>query len=224
MSHKLAKSKIIVFVVLLLLMMLSMYFQDWLTIGNIKQNKASIQRLIDDHYGYSVVLFYLSCVIFVNLPVPLAALIKVLGGYFFGLYLGIFYNITATILACIVGFAISRFFFKDAFEARYYQKLESIENDIERNGFYYFLLLRLVMVMPYFVINVLAGISRISFKDYLFSSCLGVIPASVIYANGGNQLEKIDSIDELFNPELVVSFVLIGLFLMIPVLRKSRAQ
>ncbi|MGR8932599.1 MAG: TVP38/TMEM64 family protein [Gammaproteobacteria bacterium] len=201
--------------------LVSIYFSDLLTIENIKANKIIINEFIETNYIFSVLLFFLSCAVFVNSPVPLAAFIKVLGGYFFGFYLGLVFNIFATVTACIIGFLISRYTFKDIFEKAYYNRLKHIENEIEHNGIYYFLTLRLVMIIPYFIINITAGLSRISFKNYVYSTTIGVIPASIIYANGGSKLEKIDSISELFQYDIIISLALIGLLSLIPVLIKK---
>ena len=208
----------LLFVVFLLI---SLYFSDFLTIENIKQNKFWMKDFIDNNYLLAVLLFFISCIVFVNSPIPFAAAIKILGGFFFGFYNGAMYNIIATIIACLVGFSISRYAFKDVFEKVYYQRLKGIESEIELNGFYYFLTLRLIMVVPYFLINIIAGISRISAKKFLFSTMLGVIPASLVYANGGNKLEKINSIGDLFNFDIVISLVLVAAISMFPILMKK---
>lgn len=199
----------------------AVYFSDQLTLETFKNNKLFIADFIAQNYVLSVMLFFLSCIIFVNSPVPFAAAIKMLSGFFFGFYMGAIYNIAATILACVVGFGISRYAFKDLFERMYYERLQALESEIEENGFYYFLSLRLVMVVPYFLINILAGISRISFKKYLLSSALGVMPASFVYANGGNKLEHINSIDELFSPGMITAILLIALMSLSPLLLKK---
>ncbi len=207
---------------LLLFFIVSISFADYISIENIKNNKLLLTELIDQHYGFSIVIFFACCIVFINSPLPLAALIKILGGFFFGFYHGAFYNITATLIACLVGFAISRYAFKQQFEQAYYQRLRKIENEIEENGFYYFLTLRLMMLIPYFLINIIAGICRISFKKYFFSTLLGVIPSSLIYAHGGHQLEQINSTAELFKSDIVLSLVLIALISLIPLLIKKR--
>lgn len=206
---------------IILFLIASIYFSDQLTIENIKTNNLQIKDFIHNHYAFSVFLFFASCVIFINTPAPFAAIIKILGGFFFGFYMGVVYNIVATIMACLVGFALSRYAFKEIFEAAYYDRLQKVETEIEKNGFYYFLTLRLVMVVPYFLINFMAGISRISFKSYLFSTLLGVMPASVIYANGGNRLEQINSVSELFKSDVVISLALIALFSISPMIIKK---
>ena len=213
--------KIFLIFLLVLFFIISVFSMDFITIDNIKSNKFQIGNFISNNYLISVFLFFISCIFFINSPIPFAAIIKLLGGFFFGFYLGAFYNIIATILSCLIGFWISRYAFKDIFERLYYERLKRIENEIEINGFYYFLSLRLVMVVPYFLINILAGISRISFRKYLFSTTLGVIPASLIYANGGNKLEQINSIHELFRIDIILSLSLVAIIALFPILKKK---
>lgn len=208
-------------ILLVVFLILSAYFSDFITIENVRSNKVWVTEFIKDNYFFSVFLFFISCIVFVNSPVPFAAVIKVLGGFFFGLHMGAIYNIISTVIACLVGFAISRYAFKEMFEKAYFERVKSIETDIETNGFYYFLSLRLVMIVPYFLINILAGISRVSFKKYLFSTLLGVMPSSLIYANGGNKLEQVDSISGLFQSEMIIAIILIALMSIFPVLMKK---
>lgn len=211
--------KVLILSSLILLAIISVFAMDFITIENIKNNKDLLAGFVETQYFLSVLMFFLSCAIFINSPVPLAALVKLLGGFFFGFYWGTFYNIVATILACLIGFSISRYAFKAVFERKYYQKLKVVEKEIEKNGFYYFLSLRLVMLVPYFLINILAGISRISFRHYLYSTCLGVMPASLIYANAGNKLEQIESIQQVFRADVLLAMVLVVVCLLFPILK-----
>ena len=201
---------------IILFLLVSLYLHENLTLESVKNNKTWILAFVDNHYSLSVFLFFTLCAIFINSPVPFAAIIKILGGFFFGPYLGAMYNIVATVFACALGFWISRYAFKEAFEKKYYKRIKVIENKIEENGFYYFLTLRLIMIVPYFLINITAGISRVSFKDFLVSTLLGVIPASFIYANGGKKLEQINTVSELFTTDVAIAILLIASITVIP--------
>lgn len=213
--------KYLLALLLVLFFLISLYFADELNLENFKAHKEVLKQFISNHYLLAVALFFLSCVVFINSPLPLAAVIKVLGGFFFGVTLGALYNILATILACLIGFGISRYAFKDWFEKAYYQRLKAVETDIETNGFYYLLTLRLVMVVPYFLINIIAGISRVSFKKFLFSTVLGVIPASLIYANGGEKLEQLNALSELFRADVLSAWLLVAVLVLLPVIVKK---
>lgn len=211
---------------LLLLVLLGLalhHFSGAPNLADIQLHKQTIGRFIESHYAFSVSLFFMLCVIFINSPLPLAAVVKIMAGYFFGFYAGAVYNVGATLLACMVGFWLSRYAFRRRFEQVFYARLEGLEHEIERNGFYYFLSLRIVMVVPYFLINIIAGLSRLSFKDFLLSTILGVIPASLIYANGGQQLEQIRSAAELFQWNTMGSLALMAFASLLPVWRR-RAQ
>lgn len=186
------------------------------SLNDIKTHRQSIGVFIESHYAISVSLFFMLCVIFINSPLPLAAVMKILSGYFFGFYVGAAYNVGATLLACLVGFWLSRYAFRNRFEQLFYANLKGVEHEIERNGLYYFLSLRIVMVVPYFLINAIAGLSRLSFKDYLLSTLFGVVPASLIYANGGEQLEQIRSAGELIEWDTAGSLALMAIASLLP--------
>ncbi len=217
----LQKSTIFPIIILLSFCAISAVSMDYLTFEKINQHKQQIGEFIQLNYQLSVALFYLACCIFINSPIPLAALFKLLGGFFFGFYLGAFFNITATFLACILGFLLSRYTFKNSFEKKYYHRLKKVEDDIEHNGFYYLLSLRFIMIVPYFLTNILAGISRISFSKYVYSTAIGVIPASLMYANAGSKLEQISSPSELISIEIILAFTLIALLSLLPALHKK---
>jgi len=202
--------------IIVLFFIASLFLYENLTLETIKNNKIWLSSFVNANYSFSVLLFFMFCTVFVNSPVPFAAILKILGGFFFGLYMGAIYNVIATVIACSVGFWISRYALKETFEKKYFERIENIESKIEKNGFYYFLTLRLVMIVPYFLINITGGISRVSFKDFLFSTTLGVIPASLIYANGGNKLEQITSVSDLFSPDLIISILLIASITLLP--------
>jgi uncharacterized membrane protein YdjX (TVP38/TMEM64 family) len=204
-------------VLLSLLLGVAVYHLEMPNLSDILQNKQAISVFIESHYAFSVVMFFLMCVVFINSPIPMAAVMKILSGYFFGFYTGAFYNILATLVACLVGFFLSRHVFKTQFERLFYARLERIEHEIERNGLYYFLSLRIVLVVPCFLINISAGLSRLSFRDYFLSTFLGVLPASLIYANGGQQLEHIRSTSELFEWGTIVSLTLMATISLLPI-------
>jgi uncharacterized membrane protein YdjX (TVP38/TMEM64 family) len=209
---------------LLLLLGIAIYSYRAPSLADIQVHKQAITIFIENHYAVSVSLFFMLCVLFINSPLPLAAVMKILAGYFFGFYIGAAYNIGATLLACLVGFWLSRYAFRSRFEQLFYAQLESVEHEIERNGLYYFLSLRIVMVVPYFLINIIAGLSRLSFKDYLLSTVFGVVPASLIYANGGAQLEQIRSTAELFDWDTVGSLALMAAASLLPAWWQRRSR
>ena len=208
--------KFVLAILLLGLLGLAVYYLEIPSLNDILHHKQVISAFIASHYAFNVALFFVMCLVFINSPLPMAAGMKILSGYFFGFYIGAFYNIFATLVACLAGFLLSRYVFRTQFERLYYQRLEAIEHEIERNGLYYFLSLRIVLVVPYFLINIIAALSRLSLRDYLISTFLGVVPASLIYANGGQQLEHIRSASELFGWHMIGSLALMAIFSMLP--------
>ncbi len=215
------KFKILLITLLIIFFTVSYLSKDILTVENAIENKETIIIFIDENYILSTIIFFILCIILINSPIPLAGFLKLVGGFFFGIYIGAIYNILATTLAGIAGFAISRYALKNTFQKMYSEKLKKMENEIKINGFYYFLTLRLILVIPYFFINIFAGISKISMKKYIASTFLGVIPASILYANAGSQLEKINSVKDIFSFEILIAFTLLILFSLIPLIWKK---
>ncbi len=215
---KLLKEKLftIIFVLFIILVLsISLYYKDSLSLENIKNNKEMLKEIVNENYILSSIIFFLACIIFINSPLPLAAVIKIMGGFLFGFIVGSIYNILATTLACMIGFYLSRYALRNTLHNKFRNHLDSIEHQIEKNGFTYFLTARIILIIPYFLINIIGGLSKIKTKDYFISTILGVIIPSVIYANAGFRLESISKFSDLYSIEMITALFLIASMIII---------
>lgn len=211
------RKKIIQIIILIIFILIISYFaQNYLTFENIKENKEELKTFVTENYIISIILFFISTIILVNTPIPFAAIIKIIGGFLFGITFGFIINIISTLIGAILGFLVSRYLLKDYFEKKYYKRLKSIEDEIETNGFTLFLSLRIILIIPFFLINIIGGISRISLKRYSFATFIGLIPSSFIYAYSGNTLEKINSISEIISPKVFILFIFLAILIITP--------
>lgn len=152
----------------------------------------------------------------INSPVPLAALIKLLSGYIFGIQGGFLLNVGMSVLGGFLGFAASRYLFYQAFHAHFSRPLAKVSLEIARNGFWYVLSSRLFMVAPFFLVNVLAGLSGIRKRKFLLGTALGVLPSSMIYALSGDKLESIRSLSDLADPRVTLALAGLAVVAVLP--------
>ncbi|MBR9980277.1 MAG: TVP38/TMEM64 family protein, partial [Desulfatitalea sp.] len=111
-------------------------------------------------------------------------------------------------LAC----AVSRFLLRDWVQGKFGDKLAAINAGIEREGAFYLFSLRLVPIFPFFVINLVMGLTPIRLFTFFWVSQIGMLAGTVVFVNAGRQLAQIDSVSGILSPGVLVSFVVLGLF------------
>lgn len=219
MNHKL-KALIIILILASIIGGYLNYNEDF-TFDNLKENKEEISEFVDKNYIVSVIIFFILAIIIINTPIPLAATLKVLGGFVFGFGPGVFYNIAATTLSACIGLTVTRKLYGEYFQKKYHKLLEKTNKEVEKNGFFYFLFLRLGVVFPFFIIHILGGLSKISRGKYFWSTLIGVIPASIIYAYTGNKLMEVNSLRDFFTTEVILIIILLIILAALPLIIRN---
>ncbi len=156
--------------------------------------------------------FFLLYIAVTALSLPGAAVMTLAGGALFGFIKGVALVSLASTIGATLAFLLSRLLFRDWLQERFGDYLASINRGMEKDGVLYLFTLRLVPLFPFFVINLLMGLTPIKARQFFVVSMLGMLPATAVYVNAGTQLASIDSIQDLLSPVLVLSFVLLGLF------------
>lgn len=160
------------------------------------------------------------CAVLINSPLPLAALIKLMAGYVFGVGWGAAMNISTSVVGGALGFLAARHLFYHALYSRYSHQLAKTNLDIARNGFWYVLSCRFFMPAPFFLVNVLAGLSNLRLRKFLLATAIGVIPSSLIYSVTGSHLEAVHSMGDVMTPRLAIALAALGALAVLPVLVK----
>jgi len=152
---------------------------------------------------------------------PGAAILTLLSGALFGSILGtILVNIGATAGATL-SFLAARFVFGSSIQKKYATQLTKFNREVEENGAQYMLVLRLIPAFPFFLINPLAGLSKIPISTFIWTTSLGIIPGSFVYAFAGKQLASIDSVGGILSPGMIVAFGLLATLALLPVAWKK---
>ena len=166
----------------------------------------------------AALVFFLAYVAVTGLSLPGAAVMTLVGGAIFGLGWGLLLVSFASSLGATLAFLASRFLLRDWVQMRFGDRLRAINAGVEKEGGFYLFTLRLVPVFPFFVINLLMGLTPIRTRTFYWVSQLGMLAGTLVYVNAGTQLAKIDSLAGILSPTLLASFVLLGIF---PLLAKK---
>ncbi|MEN8256397.1 MAG: TVP38/TMEM64 family protein [Thermodesulfobacteriota bacterium] len=185
---------------------------QYLSLEYIKGSQARFQELYAEK-TFLVVATYMAIYIMVTaLSLPGAAIMTLAGGALFGVTAGsVIVSFASTIGATVACF-VARFILQDWVQSRFGDRLEAINKGIAEEGGFYLFSLRLVPVFPFFVINLVMGVTRLSLWKFYWISQLGMLPGTIVYVNAGKELGQIDSLAGILSPGLLVSFIILGLF------------
>ncbi|HRP65229.1 MAG TPA: FAD-dependent oxidoreductase [Thauera sp.] len=157
-------------------------------------------------------LYFATYVAVTALSLPGAAVMTLAGGALFGLGWGLLIVSFASTIGATLAFLVSRHLLRDSVQARFGDRLQAINEGIARDGAFYLFTLRLVPVFPFFLINLLMGLTPIRLKTFYWVSQLGMLPGTLVYVNAGTELARIESLSGILSPALLFSFALLGVF------------
>jgi uncharacterized membrane protein YdjX (TVP38/TMEM64 family) len=195
----------------------------FLSLEAVKEHRDKLLAFADDHYAAAVGLFVVTYAAVTGLSLPGAAILTLVGGFLFGSVFGtLFVNIGATSGATLA-FLAARYLLRDWVERKFGNRLGSIQEGFRKNAFSYLMTLRLIPLFPFFLVNMVSGLTRVSIGTYVAATALGIIPGSFVYAYAGRQLGTINSLKEIASPNVLLAFTLLGILALVPVLYKKFA-
>jgi dihydrolipoamide dehydrogenase len=186
--------------------------QQQLSLEALKSQQLAIESYRTAH-PVLILLFYAAIYILVTaLSLPGAVILTLAGGAIFGLLWGTIIISFASTIGATFAFLAARFLFRDAVNSRFESRLQTINEGIERDGAFYLFTLRLVPLFPFFIINLVMGLTTIKTRTFYWVSQIGMLSGTIIYVNAGTQLARIETLSGILSPALVASFVLLGFF------------
>jgi uncharacterized membrane protein YdjX (TVP38/TMEM64 family) len=213
MTTKHLKKIIIVLVVIGLIAAFRIFhLEDYLTLAYIKESKEYFALLYAQHRLSVIAVFMLIYIVMTSLSLPGGAVMGLAAGALFGLFTGaIAVSFASTIGATIACF-VSRFLLRDWVQNRFGDRLKTVNEGIEREGAFYLFTLRLIPVFPFWLINLIMGLTKMPLRTYYWVSQTGMLPGTLVFVNAGRELGKIESLSGIFSPGLILSFALLGIF------------
>ncbi|MDN5939595.1 MAG: FAD-dependent oxidoreductase [Salinisphaera sp.] len=192
-----------------------------LSLDCLHAQRQAVQGLWSSHPLILATGFFLFYVFITALSIPGAAILTLAGGAVFGFAWGVVIVSFASSVGATCAFLVARFLLRDWVRKRFGQRLVRIDQGVERDGAYYLFALRLVPVFPFFVINLVMGLTNMRARTFYLVSQLGMLAGTLVYVNAGVQLGQLRSLAGLLSPGLIGSFVLLGLF---PLIAKKLLQ
>jgi pyruvate/2-oxoglutarate dehydrogenase complex dihydrolipoamide dehydrogenase (E3) component/uncharacterized membrane protein YdjX (TVP38/TMEM64 family) len=184
----------------------------FLSLEQLKASQAGLAALYQRHPWQVAGAYFGIYVLATALSLPGAVLLTLAGGALFGLLWGTVIVSFASSVGATLAFLASRFLLRDVVRERFGRRLAEIDRGLERDGAFYLFTLRLIPVVPFFLINLLMGLTRMKTLTFHAVSQVGMLAGTLVYVNAGTQLARLDSLQGILSPALIGSFVLLGLF------------
>ncbi|ELB2075539.1 TVP38/TMEM64 family protein [Vibrio parahaemolyticus] len=208
MNKKLIFGLILVATILLL----GANFGQYLTLENAKAQQEALSSFIEANIVYAATVYFLAYVAITAFSIPGAAVVTLLGAALFGFWFSLLLVSFASTIGATLAFLSSRYLLRDWVQLRFGEKLVAINQGVKKDGAFYLFSLRLIPVFPFFLINLLMGLTPMSIARFYLTSQIGMLPGTAVYLNAGTQLATIDSLSGIVSPTVLASFALLGLF------------
>lgn len=206
------KAALVALVAVLIVCFFAFDLGQYLSLGYLKSEQASFRALAGDHPILVFGGFFALYVLVTALSLPGAAIMTLAAGALFGFWAALVLVSFASSLGATLAFLAARFVFRDAAQRRFGKRWEKINAGIERDGAFYLFSLRLIPVVPFFVINLVMGLTALPARTFYWVSQVGMLAGTAVYVNAGTQLGQVERLSGLLSPGLIGAFVLLGLF------------
>ncbi|WP_197468711.1 TVP38/TMEM64 family protein, partial [Alcanivorax sp. HI0083] len=185
---------------------------QYFSLGYIKEQQSAFDALYQDNPALILGGFFALYVIVTALSLPGAAIMTLAAGALFGFWIALALVSFASSAGATLAFLASRFLFHDTVQNRFGERLKKLNEGVKKEGAFYLFTLRLVPVVPFFIINLVMGLTPIKARTFYWVSQVGMLAGTAVYVNAGTQLGQIGSLGGLLSPQLLGAFVLLGIF------------
>ena len=184
---------------------------QWLTLDQLKASRDTLASLYAARPVQTALSFFGVYVLAAALSFPGASILTLAAGAMFGLGLGLLLVSFASSVGALLAFWVSRYMLRDFVKLRFGKMLQPVNEGLAKDGTFYLLTLRLVPVFPFWLINLLMGLTSIESRKFYAVSQIGMLVGTAVYVNAGTQLAAIGSASDVLSPGLLGSLVLLGL-------------
>lgn len=203
---------VVLLVVLLVIAFFALDLGKYFTLEYMQSQRQYFQDYYSQHQALTIAIYFFVYVAVTALSLPGAAIMTLVGGAIFGLLMGTIVVSFASTIGATLAFLVSRFVLRDYVQKRFGEKLQAINEGIEKEGVFYLFTLRLIPIFPFFVINLVMGLTPIKVVQFFLVSQVGMLAGTIVYVNAGSQLASITSLSGILSPALLASFALLGVF------------
>jgi len=208
------KTKLLVVAVIVLVVATFFYFDlgQYLNMETLKARQAEIDAYYQRNPTQTITVYFIIYVVMAALSLPGAVWITLAGGAIFGVGVGTLVVSFASTIGATLAFLVARFLLRDWVQSRFGRNLRAVNEGVEKDGAFYLFTLRMVPLFPFWVINLVMGLTPIKTWVFYLVSQVGMLAGTLVYVNAGSQLAQISSLDGVLSPSLLVSLSLLGVF------------
>ncbi|MDB3898114.1 FAD-dependent oxidoreductase [Gammaproteobacteria bacterium] len=185
---------------------------QYLTLEYAQSQLSNIQDYKNENFAQTALIYFIGYVIATGLSIPGAIIITLLGGAIFGLFWGTLLVSFASSIGATLAFLASRVLLRDWVQRRFGDYLAPLNKGIEKDGSFYLFSIRMVPLFPFFVVNLLMGLTAIRTTSFYLASQAGMLIGTAVYVNAGSELSQISSLSGLVSAPVLGSLVLLGVF------------
>lgn len=195
-----------------------------LTVQDIQQVAFSLQPFIDKWYYLILVGYWFFYLVLSLLPLPGETGLSLLSGFLFGPVIGSIAIVSAATAGAYLSFVSARYYATHFIKNRYDTFLKTLYYKSEIGGCWYLISLRLIPLVPFFVVNYGAGLTRISSGTFIGTTLIGIMPLCSVYASAGAHLRTLHSFNDIFSWKVILVLTILGLMVLVPALFKHFKQ
>jgi len=191
---------------------------QYLNLDYLKEQKTALTDYYELNRALVIAIYFITYVAMAALSLPGAAILTLAGGAIFGFVTGTIVVSFASTIGATFAFLVARYLLGDYVQKKFKDKLKKINREVEKDGAFYLFTLRLVPLFPFWLINLMMGLTPMKVIPYFIVSQIGMLAGTMVYVNAGKELSKIESLKDILSPTLIGSFILLGIF---PLLTKK---
>lgn len=184
----------------------------YMSLSYLKESADRFRELYASHRGLVILVYFVAYVAAAALSLPGAVVLTIAGGALFGLFTGTIIVSFASAIGATLACFVSRFLLRDWVQGKFGDKIAKVSEGIEKEGAFYLFTLRLIPIFPFWIINLVMGLTGMTLRRFYWVSQLGMLAGTIVYVNAGKELAKIESFRGILSPGLIISFVILGLF------------
>lgn len=183
-----------------------------LSLDVIKTHQQALLAQVEHAPLRSALTYFVIYVVVSALSIPGAAILTLLGGALFSVWEGVLLVSFASTLGATLAMLASRYLLRDGVQRRFTLQMKTVNAGMAREGAGYLFALRLMPLFPFFLVNLLMGLTRITVRRYWWVSQAAMLPATVVFLNAGRELGRVASLRDILSPGMLFAFTLLGLF------------
>lgn len=187
-------------------------FGEYASLEYIQKKQAAFQEYYAENRALVLVSFFIGYVVVTALSLPGAAIMTLLAGALFGIWTGVLLVSFASSIGATCAFLVARFVLGESLQKKYGDKLAKINEGINQEGKFYLFTMRLIPAFPFFLINILMGLTMLPALSFYWVSQLGMLAGTVVFVFAGTQLAEIKSLGDILSPGLISAFIALGVF------------